>query len=79
MEQPLNYAIIENGAVTNVIWLCASNAMDFPNAVCVGDRLVATGDAYANGIFARDGAIVPTEAERIAALELEAEQSSEIV
>ena len=79
MEQPLNYAMIENGIVTNVIWLCASNAMDFPNAVCVGDRLVAAGDAYANGVFTRDGAIVPTEAERVAALELEAEQADETI
>ncbi|HRX59464.1 MAG TPA: hypothetical protein P5075_11895 [Eubacteriales bacterium] len=79
MEQPLNYAMIENGVVVNVMWLCPANAADFPDAVCVGDRLVAAGDAYTDGVFTRGGAIVPTEAERIAALEAEAEQSGETV
>jgi hypothetical protein len=79
MEQPVNYALVADGIVTNVIWLRASNANDFPNAVNVGDQLVAAGDAYADGIFTRDGTIVPTEAERIAALELEAEQSDEAI
>jgi len=63
MENPVNYALVENGVVTNVIWLCGANAGDFPNAVRVSDRPVAIGDHYAGGVFTRDGVNVPTFAE----------------
>lgn len=73
MDEPLKYALVENGTVTNVIWLCGSNAGDFPNAVCVSDRPVTIGDQYADGVFTRDGEAVPTfaeiEAEALAAAE----------
>ena len=58
--EPTNYALVENGIVTNIIWLCPINAGDFPNAVCVSDRPVAIGDLYADGVFTRDGEPVPT-------------------
>ena len=74
MDQPTNYAILQNGVVTNVIWLCSSNAGDFPSAVSVQGRLVAVGDTYENGVFYRGGASVPTEEERIALLEAELEE-----
>lgn len=71
--EPTNYALVENGVVTNIIWLCPSNAGDFPGAVCVSDRPVAIGDQYADGVFTRDSVPVPTEEERLAALQTESE------
>ena len=63
----MNYALIENGVVINLIWLYEGNAHEFPNAVALGDRPVAIGDSYQNGVFSRDGEPVLTEAERLAA------------
>ena len=60
MDNPTSYALVENGVVTNVIWLCPSNASDFPGAVCVADRPVAAGDLYADGVFTRDGITILT-------------------
>ena len=73
MDNPVNYALVENGAVANVIWLCPSNADEFPNAVCVADRPVTIGDLYADGVFTRDGEPVLNEAERLALLEAQNE------
>ena len=73
MDEPSNYAVLEGGIVTNVIWLCSSNAGDFPSAVPVNGRLVAVGDTYQDGTFTRNGQPVLTEAERIAALQAENE------
>ena len=69
MDNPVNYALVENGAVTNVIWLCPSNAGEFPNAVCVADRPVTVGDLYADGVFTRNGEPVLTESEQSLAAE----------
>lgn len=49
----MNYAIIENGIVTNIVWLHPSTP--FPNAVPYGDISVEIGDTYENGMFYRDG------------------------
>jgi len=62
----MNYAIIENGIVTNVIVGPLPDGMD---GVVLGDRPVAIGDGYANGAFTRDGETVLTPAEQIAELE----------
>ena len=62
----MNYAIIENGAVTNIIVGPLPLGME---GVSLGERPVAIGDAYSNGVFLRDGQPVLTNAERIAALE----------
>ena len=51
----VNYALIENGIVTNIIWLYPGNASDFPNAVPLGDVPAGIGDTYADGVFYRDG------------------------
>ena len=67
MEEPKDYSLIEDGVVTNVIWLCESNAGEFPGAVCISDRPVTIGDQYAEGVFLRDGNPVLTY-EEIAAL-----------
>ena len=65
MDDPMNYALIsEEGVVENIIWLCAANKEDFPNAVCVEDRPVAIGDCYHDGVFMRAGEPVLTDGER---------------
>lgn len=51
----MNYAQIENGIVTNIIYLHPMNADEFPNAVEIGDLPVAIGDSYTEGKFYRDG------------------------
>ena len=60
----MRYAVIENGAVVNVIWLDPRNAADFPDAVPVGDVAAGIGDGYADGAFWRNGArlLTPLEA-----------------
>ena len=64
----MNYALIENGIVTNIIWLYETNADEFPGAVKLGERQVEIGDTYEDGRFYRDGAEVLT-AEEAAQLE----------
>ncbi len=71
MNDPEVYAVLDDGTVTNIIWLCASNAGDFPGAVSVGDQPVAIGDQYLDGVFLRDGVPVPTFEELAAAAEAE--------
>ena len=61
----MRYAIIENGAVVNIIALRPANAGDFPGAVALYDRPVGIGDTYSEGKFWRDGAEVLTPAEEI--------------
>lgn len=51
----MDYAIIENGIVTNVIWLHYSNADEFPNAVPLNDVPAGIGDTYDGEFFYRDG------------------------
>lgn len=51
----MNYAWIENGIVTNVIWLHPGNASDFSNTVAMGDIPAEIGDSYTDGVFYRDG------------------------
>ena len=59
----MNYALIENGIVTNIIWLYETNADEFPNAVKLGERQVEIGDSYENGKFFREGTEVLTAEE----------------
>lgn len=63
----MNYALIENGVVTNVIWLNPANASEFPSAVPLGDIPAAIGDTYSGGAFYRDGERVLSIAEQLAA------------
>lgn len=71
MNEPKDYALIENGVVTNVIWLCESNAGEFPDAVCISNRPVTIGDQYVGGVFVREENPVLTY-EEIATAALEA-------
>lgn len=74
----MNYALIENGVVTNIIWLYETNSDEFPTAVKLGERQVEIGDTYEDGRFYRDGAEVLTAEEaavQAAALYAEALQT----
>ncbi len=71
----MNYAWIENGVVTNIIWLSPSNAHDFPLAVPITDRPVALNDTYSGGRFYRDGAEVLTRVEELEAALAEIEEA----
>lgn len=68
MDEPMNFAIVEDEVVTNVIWLSASNRGDFPNSVCVANRAVAIDDQFIDGVFIRDGVPVPKYPDQIAIL-----------
>ena len=59
----MNYAVVENGIVTNLIWLHPMTA--FQNAVPCGDVPVQIGDTYSDGKFYRDGAEVRTTADEM--------------
>ena len=59
----MNYALIEDGIVTNVIWLNPGNAFEFPNAVPTNGVGVGVGDSYDGEFFYRDGERVLTDAE----------------
>jgi hypothetical protein len=61
----MNYALIEDGVVTNIIWLSYTNADDFPNAVAMGDLPVAIGDTWDGEHFYRDGKRILTRNEEI--------------
>lgn len=63
----MNYALIENGIITNVIWLHPGNAAEFPNAVALEDIPAGIGDTYEDGVFYREGERVLTAAERMQA------------
>lgn len=59
----MNYALIKDGVVINIIWLHPSNAHDFQNAVPIGEVPVDVGDTYENGVFYREGKQVLTASE----------------
>lgn len=60
----MNYAVVESGTVTNIIWLYPANASDFPSAVPCGDLPVAIGDTYDGEHFYRGGERVLTVLEQ---------------
>lgn len=60
----MNYALVENGTVVNIIWLNERNAGEWPGAVRLGERMVEVGDTYEDGRwFDRDGTEVLTALE----------------
>ena len=59
----MNYAIVENGVITNIIWLYPGNASDFPNAVPLNDCPAGIGDTYDGEYFYRFGERVQSLAE----------------
>ena len=60
----MNYALIENGQVVNLIWLYPGNESDFPGAVPCGDVPVRIGDTYDGSQFLREGQRVLTPLEK---------------
>ena len=61
----MDYALIENGIVTNIIWLHPKNAENFPNAVPMSNIPAAIGDTYTDGVFYRNGERVLTIVEQL--------------
>ena len=61
----MNYALIIDGVVRNIIRLHPTNAALFPNAVPMNSLPVAIGDTYEDGIFYRNGEKVITMEERL--------------
>lgn len=55
-----NYAIVDKGAVINIIWLAKENLLEFPDAVEIGELPVAIGDVYSEGKFFRNNEEVKT-------------------
>lgn len=51
----MNYAWVEDGIITNIVWLYSGNAHMFSKAVLIGDYPVRIGDNYIDGEFYRDG------------------------
>ena len=62
----MNYAIVENGIITNIIWLYPTNAENFPNAVPMNDYPVGIGDTYDGEYFYRNGERILSLAEEMA-------------
>ena len=58
-----DYARVENGIVTNIIYVDDLTAQKQTNLVCIEDYLVSIGDTYTDGEFYRDGVKVITNQE----------------
>jgi len=52
-------ALIENGAVTNVLW-CSDSELETDTIINPADRPVAIGDTYSDGKFYRGGGEILT-------------------
>ena len=63
MNYATNFAIIENGVVSNVLWGMVYNSDEWPNAIQVNDLAVQIGNSYENGKFYRNGEEVLSRAE----------------
>lgn len=70
----MNYALVENGVVTNLIWLYSANAEDFPSAMPCGDVPAAIGDTWDGEHFYRAGeqVLAPLEQARKDAEDMQA-------
>lgn len=63
MDYATNFAIVENGIVTNILWGLITE--EYENAVQTDDRPVEIGDTYVDGKFYRNGEPVSTYAEEV--------------
>ena len=61
----MNYALVEDGVVVNLVWLHPANAAEFPGAVPLGDIPAAIGDTWDGEYFYRNGERVLTFAEQV--------------
>ncbi len=62
----MRYAIIDNGIVTNLIWLAERTTAEFPGAANVDDRPVCIGDTLVDGRFFHNGQEVLSTEEQLA-------------
>ena len=60
----MKYAYVEDGVVTNMMWLYPHNESDFPTAVRTEGLPVSIGDTYEDGVFYHDGEKVISDLER---------------
>lgn len=60
----MRYALVEDGIVSNIIWLYSGNDYEFPNAIHIGELPVSAGDKYINGSFYHDGERLLTPSEK---------------
>ena len=51
----MNYALLDNGIVTNIIWINLEQQSEFQPGAPTGDLPVMIGDTYENGKFYRNG------------------------
>lgn len=61
----MNYALIENGIITNIIWLYPGNASDFPNTVPIDGYSVGIGDTYDGEHFYHNGEKILNTSEKL--------------
>ena len=47
----MNYAIIEDEVVVEILYLTSEQLVNYPNAVCIDNYAVQVGDSYINGKF----------------------------
>lgn len=66
----MNYALIEDNQVINIIFLSPLNESDFPNAINIDDIPVQIGDTFKEGIFYRNGIKILNREEAIIQKEL---------
>lgn len=66
MNYATNFAIVEDGVVTNIAWGAIHNMDEFPNAVQIDDLSVNIGDTYVDGVFYHAGVAVKTNTEELA-------------
>lgn len=75
----MTYALIDNGAVSNIISLDSRAVKDFYTAVPCGDKPIAIGDTYEAGHFYRDGKEVLSELDEVKLQLTDAEDALKIL
>lgn len=66
----MNYALIEDNQVVNIIFLSPLNESDFPNAINIDDIPIQIGDTFEEGVFYRNGIKILNREEAIIQKEL---------
>lgn len=61
----MDYALVVNGVVVNIIHLLSGNKKDFPNTVSIEGLSVQIGDTYVDGRFYHDGEPIYSVSEQL--------------